>query len=105
MLSNWLTDLDTVIPGTLRTVYLKCGKTECKCRSGNEADKHGPYHFWDRKVDGKLTSSSIPLKELKKFRQWIKNRERLDELVRRVKVQGEQSAVKFIQRSKSTPSD
>ena len=83
-LQDWTTSNEIALPGKIRTVYLKCGKESCKCKSGKDTDKHGPYTFWDRRVDGKLTSSSIPKDEIKKFKGWIKNREKLEKLVKEI---------------------
>lgn len=32
-------------PGSVVEKYQQCGKAECKCSSGNEADMHGPYQY------------------------------------------------------------
>lgn len=89
--------LGPAIPGTIRKVRLKCGKQGCRCQSGREADKHGPYYFWDRKEDGRLTSSSIPKDCLGDFRKWIRNRKSLEKLVDRLLVQGQKRALKRLE--------
>jgi len=106
-LEAWLNKNDLALPGTIRTVFVVCGKKECKCQSRKEADKHGPYFFWDRKVDGKLTSTSIPAEKLKTFLKWIENRGRLEKIVAQIKAESEAAAKKSIERKRgaSTPSN
>ena len=79
--------------GTIRAVKLKCGRANCRCRSGNDEDKHGPYYFWNRKVKGKMTSSSIPPDKVSQVKKWIQNRHRLEKLIGRLLTQGHREAV------------
>ena len=83
--------LDLVIPGTIRETYLHCGKKECAC-SAKDGTPHGPYYFWNRKVNGKLTSKSISPDKLQLFQVWIKNREMLEALVNQVLEFGQEIA-------------
>ena len=99
-LQLWLSKNEIALPGKIRTVRLKCGKKDCRCQSGKDSDKHGPYHFWDRKVKGKLTSSSVPESELKKFHQWIKKREDLEKIIVTLKEESESIAKKTIKKVK-----
>lgn len=92
----WISKNDLAIPGTLRTIRLKCGKSGCICQSGNDSDKHGPYYLWDRKVNGKLTSTSIPKNKLLIFRRWIGNRERLEDIINQMKIESEEIARKSV---------
>ena len=73
-----------VLPGRVRTTYLKCGTPSCKCHSGQKSDLHGPYSFWDRKVDGKLTSKSLNHKQTLFVEQAIRNRKKLQELIQKL---------------------
>jgi len=92
----WISKNELAIPGTLRAVRLKCGKSGCICLSGNDSDKHGPYYLWDRKVNGKLTSTSIPKSKLIIFRRWIQNREGLEDIINQVKIESEGIARKSV---------
>ena len=83
-LKRKISQMDLVLPGTLRTVYLKCGKLTCRCRSKKKNNKHGPYYFWDRKIAGTLTSSSISKHDISKFKRWIKNRQILEKLIQKL---------------------
>lgn len=103
-LETWLSRNELALPGTIRTVFMVCGKKECKCQSRKEADKHGPYFFWDRKVNNKLTSTSIPAAKLKTFQKWIENRGKLEEIVSQIKAESEAAARKSIERKKGASS-
>jgi hypothetical protein len=72
--------LELVIPGTIRETYLLCGKPGCACAENDEA-RHGPYYLWNRKVNGKLTSKSIPKDKLPLYERWLENRRLLEGLV------------------------
>ena len=89
-----LASLDLVVPGTLRTVYLCCGKSACPCASGKKEHRHGPYLFWDRKINGKLSSASIPRSLAPQFKRWIANRRRLDRIYYKLLELGAAAALK-----------
>lgn len=82
------------IPGTIRETYLKCGKSWCACAEKG-GPLHGPYYFWNRKVDGKLTSKSIPKDKLRFFQKWISNRQELEALVNQVLEFGQEIAARL----------
>ena len=76
--------LGPIVPGTLRKVYLRCGNKNCHCKADNRKNWHGPYTFWDRKEGKKLSSRSIPSKQVHVIRGWIYNRRDLMRIVRRM---------------------
>ena len=76
-------DFDLVIPGTIRSIHLKCGKPACACWTDRNA-RHGPYYFWDRKVDGKLSSKSIKKPMVPILKKWIDNRKRTEKLIQKM---------------------
>lgn len=91
--------LGLVIPGTIRKVYLKCGKESCSCASDNKDERHGPYFFWDRKIDGQLSSLSISKKDLPYYKQGIANRRMLEKLIATLFNTGTQLATQFKKRA------
>jgi hypothetical protein len=107
-IQNKILRLGLVIPGTIRKIYLKCGKENCRCMSGNEADRHGPYFFWDRKVNGRLSSLSISKEDLPYYERGIANRQKLERLFAEALSVGEHLATQFKKRRvpkfKKTPS-
>jgi hypothetical protein len=78
-LKKQLTKFDLAVPGTIRTTYLKCGKPSCACWKDKNA-RHGPYYFWDRKVDGNLSSKSITKQMVPLLKKWIENRKGAEKL-------------------------
>ena len=69
------------IPGTIRETYLFCGKKKCACAT-KSGSPHGPYHFWNHKINGKLTTKSIPKHKLSLYERWINNRREFEKLMR-----------------------
>lgn len=78
-----LGEFDLAIPGTIRTISLKCGKPSCACWTDKKA-RHGPYYFWDRKVAGKLSSKSIAKPMVSQLQKWIENRKRAEKLLQEI---------------------
>lgn len=97
-LNDWIKKSPMTLSGTIREVRMVCGKKTCKCRHGKDADKHGPYYLWDRKVDGKLTSTSIPKDQLTIIKNGIKNREKVQDIITQILAESEELAKKLIKR-------
>ena len=83
-LKKTIHSLGPVLPGTLRTVYLRCGKKNCRCQSDKKNRWHGPYSFWDHKEGKRLSSRSIPADSVKVISSWIQNRKVLENIVSRI---------------------
>ena len=78
-----LDKIDVAIPGNLRMVTIKCGKGSCPCASGKKELFHGPYCFWDRKINGKNSTLSVPKEFIPDFKRWIANRKKLEALLKK----------------------
>jgi hypothetical protein len=78
-----LLDVGLVIPGTLRETYHRCGKDYCLCMKSEE-HRHGPYFLWDRRVRGKLAAKSIPKEDVALYKEWIQNRKKMNEIVKKM---------------------
>lgn len=91
-------DLGIAIPGSIQTVYLKCGKNNCRCHQDKDL-RHGPYYLWYRRIDGKTTTQSIAEEDVQSYRMWIGNREKLEDLFQKITNLGADYAAVF----KSTP--
>ena len=83
LLKTKIGDFDLAVPGTLRTIYSKCGKAYCACQSDKKA-RHGPYILWDRKVDGKLSSKMVSKTMAAQIKKWIENRNKLEKQVHEI---------------------
>jgi hypothetical protein len=76
--------LGPVLPGTIRKVYLRCGKKNCRCQSTDKKQWHGPYSFWDRKEGKRLTSRSIPSDQVELIQSGINKRRELERIMRQM---------------------
>lgn len=79
-----LRHLGFVCVGSLQTRHLECGKTNCRCHA-DLADRHGPYHYWTRKVDSKTVAVLIPQEDLGLYRAWVASNRELDRVVREMR--------------------
>jgi len=62
--------------------------------TGESEERHGPYLFWDRKVNGKLSSQSIAKEDRRSFERWIANRRAMEEIVAKILALGAERAAK-----------
>jgi hypothetical protein len=97
-LKKQITALGMAIPGSIQTVYLRCGKKNCRCQQDEDL-RHGPYYLWYRRIDGKTTTQSIAEEDVNLFRSWIDNRCKLEALVQKIVSLGADYAAVF----KTTP--
>lgn len=96
---NAFDQIDIAIPGRIRSVRLKCGTPTCACWK-SKSKRHGPYFFWDRKVNNKLTSKSIPKVIVKDLKRWIENRKKLEDLVKQMLAQGQTFASELVEKKR-----
>ncbi len=82
-LKKQIADLGIAIPGSIQTMYLRCGKKNCRCHQV-EDQRHGPYYLWYRRIDGKTTTQSVAEEDLHLYRLWIKNREKMESLIQKI---------------------
>jgi hypothetical protein len=74
--------MDLVCSGTLLERLKTCGKPNCRCAKDPEA-RHGPYHEWSRREDGRLAHSSVSPEQAKQLRQAISNYRKIQDLLKR----------------------
>ncbi len=84
-LKTKIADFDLVAPGSLRTIYSKCGRDYCACQTDKKS-RHGPYILWDRKVGGKLSSKMVSKEMAVQIKKWIENRNKLEKQVQEILV-------------------
>jgi hypothetical protein len=97
-LKKQIASLGTAIPGSIQTVYLRCGKKNCRCHQ-DEKLRHGPYYLWYRRINGKTATQSIAEEDVNLFRTWIDNRDKMEALVQKIVSLGADYAAIF----KTTP--
>ncbi|MBN2257241.1 MAG: hypothetical protein JW704_05395 [Anaerolineaceae bacterium] len=97
-LKKQISDLGIPIPGSIQTMYLRCGKKNCRCHQAEDL-RHGPYYLWYRRINGKTTTQSIAEKDVHLYRTWIDNRNKMEALVQKMVSLGADYAAVF----KTTP--
>ena len=68
------------LPGTLADRMTRCGYVNCRCRA-DPPRRHGPYHQWTRKKDGKTATRILTDDQLADYGPWFDNHRRLRELI------------------------
>ena len=79
-----LSETGFIWPGHIQRRYLTCGKPKCVCHTDSEA-RHGPYAYWTSKKKQKTVSRLLGPEEADLLEEWIKNRRKLEEVVRQMK--------------------
>jgi len=79
-----LQKLGFVCVGSLQTRHLECGKAKCRCHE-DPANRHGPYHYWTRKVAGKTVAVLVSEEDLGLYREWVARNRDLDRVVREMR--------------------
>ena len=92
---------DLAVPGTIRTIYSKCGKQNCACQTDKRA-RHGPYCLWDRKVNGKLSSKMVTKKMASQIMIWIENRKMIEESVNEILKLSQALAVELVEKDRES---
>lgn len=72
--------LGFIAPGSVIERYTVCGTPSCRCHADPPV-RHGPYFQYTRKVAGKTLTRRLDLQQAQRYRDWIANRRRLDELL------------------------
>lgn len=71
--------LGFVAPGSVIERHTVCGTPGCRCH-GDPPTRHGPYFQYTRKLDGKTLTRRLAPEQVERYREWIANRRRLDQL-------------------------
>jgi len=83
-LSKKLSKIGYICKGSVMSVYVKCGKPYCRCKTDENA-KHGPYTVWTRKVKGKTVTRYLSEKQAKLCREYIQNSKKLESLIKEMR--------------------
>ena len=52
-LETQLLDPQPMRAGALSRLFMQCGKADCICKAKLQPQKHGPYDYWRKPVEGK----------------------------------------------------
>jgi len=69
-----------VLPGTLLERHLTCTHPGCHCHA-DPPRLHGPYWYWTRKVNAKTVSRVLSPDQVDDYRSWFEAEKRLRSLV------------------------
>ena len=75
-----LAGLPYALPGTLADRMTRCGYLGCRCRA-DPPRRHGPYHQWTRRKNGKTATRILTDEQLADYGPWFANHRRLRELI------------------------
>lgn len=75
-LARRLDEAGFVLPGSLITRQMRCGKANCRCH-GDPSELHGPYLQWTRTAEGKTLTRLLPEAIADRYREWFDNARRL----------------------------
>jgi hypothetical protein len=76
-----LADVGFVLKGSLLQRSKRCSSPGCACHA-EPPRLHGPYWQWTNKVDGKTVTRALTEDQAKRYREWMENAGRLEEIVR-----------------------
>lgn len=79
-LARRLAEAGFVLPGSLITRHMRCGKANCRCH-GEPAELHGPYLQWTRTTEGTTLTRLLPAEVADRYRGWFDNTRRLRDTV------------------------
>ncbi len=82
-LAQRLADVGFVLPGSLITRRMRCGKLNCHCHS-EPPELHGPYFQWAHSAERKTLTCLLTEELVERYRSWFDNtralRQTLNEL-------------------------
>jgi hypothetical protein len=78
-LAEQMGKIDGVLPGSVVTRHMRCGKAACACKADPPV-LHGPYVQWTRLVDGKTLTRYLTEDQFSRYRAWFDNARRLRDL-------------------------
>jgi hypothetical protein len=74
-----------LLTGSVQSRFFECSRqNNCRCHD-DMASRHGPYHYWTRKVKGKTVSVSLTDEQLAVVREWIDNSRALERLLKKMR--------------------
>lgn len=79
-LAAQLAQIGFIVPGTVYSRYMPCGKTGCRCQA-DPPQLHGPYWEWSRSLAGRTHSRRLSEPQARLYQEWIANRRRLSAIV------------------------
>lgn len=79
-LRRQISAMDYACSGTLHSRTKSCGQATCRCAT-DPAARHGPYHEWSRRKDGRLVHSVLAPDQVSLIQRAIANRREIGRLL------------------------
>jgi hypothetical protein len=73
-------ELGFLMRGSILQRFSRCGTPGCGCHD-EPPRLHGPYRQWTRKVKGKTVTRNLSEEQVSRYREWMENAKRLDEII------------------------
>ena len=84
-LASLATQAGFLLTGSLQSRFFECSRdSNCHCHD-DPANRHGPYHYWTRKVKNKTVSVSLTDEQLALFRGWIANSRAIERILKQMR--------------------
>ena len=84
-LASLAAQIGFLLTGSVQSRFFECSRdSNCRCHD-DPANRHGPYHYWTRKVKGKTVSTSLTDEQLALFQECIENSHMLDRVLKRMR--------------------
>jgi hypothetical protein len=84
--------LPKTLPGVVLEQWIRCGRENCHCATGNK--KHGPFHYRFWRQDGRLCKAYVRREEVEAVRSQCKARQEEQREERRA----EREAMEYLRR-------
>lgn len=76
-----------LLTGSVQSRFFECSRqNNCRCHD-DVASRHGPYHYWTRKVRGKTVSVTLTDEQLAVVQEWIQNSRALESLLMKMRAE------------------
>lgn len=82
-LAKQLASIDGVLPGTISTRHMRCGKRNCACKN-DPPQLHGPYIQWTRTLNGKTVTRLLTPEQLDRYQPWLDNARRAKDILHKL---------------------
>jgi hypothetical protein len=84
------------LPGSIVQRSTACGRPGCRCQA-DPPELHGPYLSWTRKTNGKPTTRNLTPEQEQRYRPWLDNNRRLQELIAELVAELQATSVQAIE--------
>lgn len=71
-LARRLGETGFVLPGSVLTRYMRCGKANCHCHD-ESPELHGPYLQWNRMVGARTLTRLLSAEVADHYQEWFDN--------------------------------